>query len=131
MRKILSIVVAFYMSSIWVHSETSANGYLVFNGVATNADYEVSWAGPFSEVLTLMNAFSKCDGGTNLIWVVEQATNSAWRTFTSTNNILSGTTSGSNDTTWTDSSIAIGNFVGVVYKSGTDTNWMVTIKYMY
>ena len=80
--------------------------------ISTNATYEVIWFGPWDYTLTLESMFAKVDGGTQGVYLVEQATNAAWRTFT-TNNYAVATATSVRDTSWTDSSVAVGNLLGV------------------
>jgi len=101
--------------------------------IVTNAKYEVCWIGPWDEVRTIEWQSAKLDNSTVTVDLVENVfTNGTWRGFTTNNSIAAGTT-GIKDSTLGDSTVAIGNCLGIRLRacSATATQGFSTVKMRY
>lgn len=97
-----------------------------FPFIATNATYEVTWAGPWPYDIQFTKVCGQCDAGTGTVWVVESESNALWRTYQQTNVQFVVTTNGAQGSIL-DTTIAAGNKFGVLYKGGTCTQGLVTV----
>lgn len=101
--------------------------YLSFNIASTNADYEISLAGPYPEQRTLAEAVHWTRGGTSSIWLVEIQTNAAWTTWYSTNALnVDGTILA--ETSFSDATLQAGRVLGAVFRGGTSTQNHVRVR---
>jgi len=104
---------------------------LYFNLSNTNAAYEVSVAGDWPTTFTLTDARFYTGGGTGVIHLCESSTNSAFRVYDVTNNVLAVTATWTIDSSWADSSIAVGSLLKAVVINGTFTNAYVRVRGTY
>lgn len=113
-------------------NHTNFTEYASFSIYPTNANYEITWHGPFDYALTLSKFYGKVDSSTCTVHVIEQSNEDGWRIYTTNNASIILDTNGVYDSTWTDTTVAASNMFGIfVINNGTASNATCMIKYTH
>jgi len=114
-------------------NHTNEIGYFHFDIIPTNANYQIMWAGPRDEALTLLSAQTRTDTATCTVSIIEAGYTNTWLVFSTNNANIVPTTTFASDTTWADATVEASNTVGVKIENFDTTckNVNISIRFRY